>query len=196
MRQVAHLDPLDMQDALRDLRRESKRLQRIIENLLVMARLDAGEVFGREPLLVRDLLVRRREGHNRAYPARKVVVNAEADLPAILGHETYLQLVLRNLMSNAEKYTPAGETIEMDCCRHGARVRIVVRDRGRGLSPTALDELFTPFHRPSADADRIPGLGIGLAVCRRLIEAHGGKMWAQPRAGGGSDFGFDLPPAG
>ena len=77
--------------------------------------------------------------------------------------------------------------------REGDELLFSVLDRGKGFSAEEADKLFTPFYRSPSARARAAGVGIGLAVCKRLIEAQGGRMWARPREGGGADIGFALP---
>ena len=79
--------------------------------------------------------------------------------------------------------------------RDGGEARVFVRDRGIGIGDDDAETLFAPFHRTDAAKLRANGIGVGLAVCRRVIDAHGGRIWAEPRRGGGAVFAFALPLA-
>jgi signal transduction histidine kinase len=107
--------------------------------------------------------------------------------------EGYLEQVLENLFSNAEKYSPAREPITIDIIREHAEVKIRVLDRGGGISDEEASYLFDAFYRSDETSRRASGLGIGLAVCKRLVTAQGGRVWAAPRDGGGAEFGFAIP---
>jgi two-component system sensor histidine kinase KdpD len=107
--------------------------------------------------------------------------------------EGYLEQVIENLVSNAEKYSPSDEAITIEIERTSDQVRIHVLDRGAGLPDGEMDRLFDAFYRAPSTSRKAAGLGVGLAVCKRLVEAQGGEVWAQPRDGGGSEFGFALP---
>ena len=106
----------------------------------------------------------------------------------------YVEQILRNLMSNAQKYG-GGSTIEVTVTREGDSVVTRVLDRGTGVSQEDAERIFTPFFRAASTALQAQGIGIGLAVCKRLIEAQSGEMSYRPRDGGGSEFAFSLPLA-
>ena len=105
----------------------------------------------------------------------------------------YVEQVVQNLLSNAAKYSPPGSTVRVLVEQEGAEIRVRVLDEGIGLTDEAPDRLFELFYR-SPDATRqASGAGIGLFVCRQLIESMGGRIWAKARDGTGSEFGFVLP---
>jgi K+-sensing histidine kinase KdpD len=108
---------------------------------------------------------------------------------------TYLELVLENLLSNASKYSPASSEIEVVVRRDEGEARVLVLDRGIGLGNTEPEQLFTAFFRTEEAKRHTSGIGVGLAVCRRILELQGGRIWARPREDGGSEFGFALPLA-
>ena len=96
-------------------------------------------------------------------------------------------------MTNAEKYSAPGDPIELAVEGDATAVRITVLDRGHGIDPADVARIFSPFYRGRRDGERVEGTGIGLAVCKRLMEAQGGGVWARLREGGGSEFGAWLP---
>lgn len=103
-------------------------------------------------------------------------------------------MLLDNLITNAHKYSPPGEQIEVNLrANDGGEVEVTVRDHGIGIDEAALPELFTPFYRAYSAKQFAPGMGLGLAVCKRIVDAHGGRTWAHSRPEGGSDFSFALP---
>ena len=103
-----------------------------------------------------------------------------------------IEQVLINVLENAAKYTPAGTPIEISAALTDGAVRVDIADRGPGLPPGEESQIFEKFHRaPSAAAGG--GVGLGLTICRGIVTAHGGRMWAENRAGGGAVFRFTLP---
>jgi PAS domain S-box-containing protein len=193
-RRFENIEPESRAAALSDIRGEAERLHRIIDNLLVLARLEQGKTLEREPMLVRrvvDLVV---TAHRRAFPLREIIVRFDLPPTPVLGSPQYLEQTLRNLIGNAEKYSPRDRPITVAASREGSDFVVRVLDEGPGVREEEIASLFTPFYRSGATAAMAHGVGIGLAVCKRLIEAQGGRVWAARRsAGGGSEFGFALP---
>jgi signal transduction histidine kinase len=110
-----------------------------------------------------------------------------------LGDETSIRQVTHNLISNALKYSPLGSPVEIRVQGGDGEVLVRVLDRGRGMSDEEAAHVFEPFYRGSDTAQVVGGVGIGLFVCQRLVEAMGGRIWTRRRDGGGSEFGFALP---
>jgi len=101
--------------------------------------------------------------------------------------------VVHNLLSNAGKYSPVNSEIKVTASQKHSYVLIGVTDHGRGISPEDQAKLFEPFERLRARLTTTPGLGLGLLVCRRLVEAYGGKIWVESKPGAGATFWFTLP---
>ncbi len=194
-RRLDRLDDESRVSALDDISNEAERLHRIIDNLLVLARLERGQEISSEPMLARRIVDRVVADHRRRFPHRTVRVEADENSQPITGEPVYVEQVVRNLLSNAEKYSPATEPIDVRIQAAGDMLEVSVLDRGHGFAAEEADLLFTPFYRSPATSDRAGGFGIGLAVCKRLIEAQAGTMWARQRPGGGSDIGFALRAA-
>ena len=104
--------------------------------------------------------------------------------------------VLMNLLENAVKFTPEGGSILLRAVTHDQNLVVEVRDSGPGLSPEEQRRLFQPYYRVEADRQRLPGTGLGLSLCKQLVEAHGGKMWRDSELDKGSTFGFSVPLKG
>jgi len=189
------LDEDDRSGALADIHDEAQRLNAIVENLLVLARLEAGQRIEREPVLIQRIVDRVAERHRRSFPDRPIELHREDTLPPIVGSPMYVEQILSNLLSNAEKYSPPDAPIEITVAAAGAHAHVSVSDRGVGIAPEELETVFTAFYRSPRTAAQ-QGFGIGLAVCKRLVEAQSGRMWASPRDGGGTCFTFSLPLAG
>ena len=178
---------------LEDVRAESERLHRLVEDLLVLSRAERGRlVIDAEPLQPRRLLERLVAHEAPELPSIKVETRLEPDLPVVAGEATYVEQIVRNLLGNAAKYTPAGTVVVVDARRHGQDVEIRVTDAGPGVPASSLQRVFDLFYRDPDSARAVAGSGIGLFVCRSLVEAMGGRMWAVRPPTGGSEFGFTL----
>ena len=116
------------------------------------------------------------------------------DVDSIYADEEKLLQVLLNLLSNADKYSPKGGIIHIHVDKHGDKFQFAVVDSGLGISKVSMKHLFTPFYRiHSPDRKRIEGSGLGLALSKIYVEAHGGEMWVESEPGDGSTFYFTLP---
>ena len=194
LRRSAHLvSGEDRIAALADIEKEAERLQRIIDNMLALARVDAGTSLNVEPVLLPQLIHTLVEEHRLRHPARAVRLELPAGLGVATAERTYLELVLRNLLSNAEKYSPEGAEIALAATQDERRVSVTVRDACGGLDEGEEDAIFGVFYRSPRTAASAPGTGIGLAVCRRLIEAQGGTIVARSMPGEGCEMSFTLP---
>jgi PAS domain S-box-containing protein len=182
--------------ALADIVRESERLHRIIENLLLLARAERGQPLDAEPILVVRVVERLIARHRATFPYRPFEIVEHGDPRPVIFSEASLEQVTENLISNAEKYSAPTSPIVIDFDRGEDEVVMRVLDRGAGVRAEDAEKLFDPFYRSGSVSSRAEGLGIGLAVCKRLVEAQGGRMWAKNRADGGSEFGFALPITG
>lgn len=194
-RRSEQLDAGERNQLLQDVVEESQRLHRLVENMLVLARERAGARVATEPVLVRHLVERLADEHRRQFTHRSVRLGAGGDDLPVAAEPTYLEQIVRNLLTNAEKYSPPDEPIEIEFAGEGDALTVSVLDRGPGLSREDADLVFQPFYRASGTAGRVAGAGIGLAVCKLLVEAQGGAVRWRPRAGGGSEFAFALPIA-
>jgi signal transduction histidine kinase len=190
-----HLEPATRAEILSDIVAESDRLFRLIEDLLVLARFDEGLELVGEPSLLQRVVPAVVESERHRWPQAEFSVHSGRDLPAVGGDETSIQQIVRNLLSNAVKYGPVGQEVEVRIDDEAEGVAVRVLDRGPGIKVTEAEDLFTPFYRSPSTAATAGGAGIGLFVCRRLIGAMGGRIWAAARVDGGegSEFGFWLP---
>jgi signal transduction histidine kinase len=186
--------PLDIREqALGDLLHEGERLGRIIDNLLLLARAEQGQFSELEPMLVVRVVEQVVALHRRRFPSRHITIEDDMKRRPVLFRPGYLELVIDNLLANAEKYSPSDAPITVQLQRTDEEVRVRILDLGAGIDPSDLDRLFEPFFRSQATSQRASGMGIGLAVCKRIIESQGGRVWARPRADAGSEFGFSVP---
>lgn len=177
-------------EAVRD---QAMRLSGLVESLLDMARLHAGQVTLRrewQPLeevvgASLKLLARSLENH----PLR---VEVPADLPLLEFDAVLIERVLCNLLENAAKYSPAGSGVEISARHNGAVVEVSVSDGGDGIPPGRQGRIFDMFVRGAPESP-MPGVGLGLAICRAIVEAHGGTISACNRQPSGACFTFSLP---
>ena len=186
------LDESTRQELLDDLEEEADRLYRLVEDLLVLSRSERGTVERAEdPVLVQRIAERVIRSEGGRWPG--VNFESEATVAATArGDETYVEQVLRNLLSNAAKYSPAGSTVRVIVDETSEGVRVRVLDEGAGIDPAESARLFELYYRSPATSNKVAGAGIGLYVCRALVEAMGGRIWAAPRSHGGAEFGFIL----
>jgi PAS domain S-box-containing protein len=187
------LIPLESRhELLRDIAEESLRLQRIIENLLLMTKLDASGIE-LEPVSLERRAKETLEHFQQQHAEREFTFNAVGDRFTCPGNDTYIDLVVTNLLMNAVKYSDPSFVIDVAVQDSGPEVEIRVMDRGIGFSDSDAEKLFVPFFRSNEAKAKASGVGVGLAVCKRVIEAQGGEIWAHARGGGGAEFGFSLP---
>jgi signal transduction histidine kinase len=176
-----------------DIEAEADRLYRLVEDLLVISRLERGNLaVGDEPVLVGRVAQRVVTSEAARWPATHFELQAEPAGDLVRGDETYVEQVLRNLLTNAAKYSPAGSTVTVRVERSGESVAMRVLDQGPGVTSAEVEQLFSLFYRSPATSASAAGAGIGLFVCRRLVDAMGGRVWARQRPEGGSEFGFSL----
>ena len=178
-----------------DIATDADRLHAIIENLLHLTRLGSGTSLDPEPQVLGRILDRVVESFRTRHPGRTIRLVNAARGAIVEADATYLELVLENMLGNADKYSQPGKPIAVSTVLAGDEVRVMVRDRGIGLDAEACSRLFEPFYRSQAAKVEANGLGIGLALCQRIVEALGGRIWARPRSGGGAEVGFALPTA-
>lgn len=189
-----NVDEATRQEIVGDIITESERLERLVENLLVLARAERNAVVsGTEPVLLRPLLTRVMAEKRRRWPGHTLEVDIEPALPPIIGDEAAVELVVRNLISNALKYGPADGAVHVSARRADDRVEIRVEDEGAGVSAEESGRLFDLFYRTEDAKRRAQGAGIGLFVVRSIVESSGGRVWATNRPSGGAEFGVSLP---
>lgn len=177
---------------LADVEREAERLSRMLENLLALSRAELDREVPVEPVLLQRLIPRLVAGMDvtNGCTASVTVVSPP---PPVAGEPGYIEHVLRNLIQNAAKYSPAGSQIDVVVDSDPAGGTVAVLDRGPGVPPADIDRIFERFYRSARTARIAPGAGLGLAVCRRLVEAMGGTIWAELRQEGGLAVTFRLP---
>jgi two-component system, OmpR family, sensor histidine kinase KdpD len=185
-------------DLLTAILEEAQRMNRLIGNLLDMIRVETGALEVQrdwQPLeeVVGVALIRLEE-RLKGHP---VQVSLPADLPLLWIDGLLVEQVFVNLLENAAKYTPAGTAIEISAAAADGQVTVTVADRGPGFAPGEEARVFEKFYRvPGAVPEGSGGgVGLGLTICRGILTAHGGRIWAENRPGGGAVFRFTLPLA-
>jgi two-component system sensor histidine kinase KdpD len=172
---------------------ESERLHRLVEDVVAMTRFgDEGGDVGAEPVLLQRLLPTVVASEDGRWPGVSFSADVPPGLPTVIADPTYVEQVVRNLLSNAAKYGGPGANVIVRVEADEAEVRVRILDDGPGFPAEEADRLFELFFRSSQTARAAAGAGIGLFVCARLIKAMGGRIWAVPRAEGGAEFGFAL----
>jgi len=126
---------------------------------------------------------------------QSLVLALAPSLPLVWADEERLRQVILNLLINASKFTPEGGKITLKAKEKDGALVVEVQDTGRGISEEEQQRLFQPYHRQINDRERLSGLGLGLALCKYLVELHGGKIWVESQVGKGSTFGFSVPLA-
>lgn len=190
----------DRRGLLDDITNESLRLGALIENMVSLANIRAGRmVMETEPVHVRRIIERAVESERAVAPHRRFVVDLEDHLYGI-GDSSRLEQLVRNLLHNAVKYAPGDSPIEVSAAHHASggdpMIAIAVRDHGPGIREEDLPLVFDRFSRSREAISRgTPGMGLGLYLARHLVEAHGGEIWIEQPAGGGTRVVFTIPDA-
>jgi len=177
------------------IEREADRLNRLVANLLDMSRIEGGALKPEKEWYPIDELIHDVLGHMQPLLLDRVVqTSIPDDLPPVQLDYLEIEQVLTNLIENAVRYTPSDSPIDVSVQTEGDQMLISVADRGPGIPTADLERVFDKFYRVLGRmAKRPTGSGLGLAVSKGLVEAHGGRIWAENREGGGSVFRFTLP---
>ncbi|HUW38897.1 MAG TPA: two-component system sensor histidine kinase KdpD [Rhodocyclaceae bacterium] len=175
------------------MREEALHMNSLVNNLLDMARLQSGAVrLNRQWQPLEEVVGSALKSVRSNLADHRVTVDLPDDLPLLELDAVLIERVLSNLLENAAKYTPGGSTIAIGAAPIGANVEVWVADNGSGLPAGKEEEIFKKFERGQKES-ATPGVGLGLAICRTIVEAHGGTIWAENRRDGGARFAFSLP---
>ncbi|HJX14007.1 MAG TPA: PAS domain S-box protein [Dehalococcoidales bacterium] len=188
-------DPATQQEFLQIIDRESFHLGNLINGLLDMSRLEAGRFqVNRRLMPVRDTIVESLKSFHSLARDKNITLREEIppDLPEIEVDAERLRQVVVNLLGNAIKFSDPGSSVIFKVRRHDGELLFQVADRGIGISRDALPHLFERFYRAEGELVR-GGTGLGLYISRQIVEAHGGRIWAESQLGKGSTFSFTLP---
>ncbi len=192
--------PEPVKKGLEIIGRNAKQVKRLVQDLKDIARMEAGKLkLQKEPTDLKDLVLEAASSFEEPYKEKgvKMEVDAKAALPVEADTQRVTQ-VLYNYLTNALKFTPAKGTVRVSAAADGATARVTVTDSGRGLTPEEAGKLFQPFsqvHDPKEIKEK--GTGLGLYICKGIIEEHGGRVWVRSQGHGkGSTFGFAVPLRG
>lgn len=185
----------EMHQLLQDAAWEADALSHLLGNLLELSRAQADRLFlHAEPVSVENAVQDAVEKVGRQSSAHRFVIELPTGLPSVHADPLRLERILYNLLENAVKYSPRGGEIRVLAKPEGDRLVIGIADRGVGISLQDQAKLFGPFQRlEDSRLEGVKGAGLGLLVCRRLVEAHGGRIWVESEPGQGSTFFFTLP---
>jgi len=194
-RRLEEMDADSRTRAIGDIRQDAERLNGLVENMLLLARAGIQAPVPTEPVLVGKVLSEVVSAHGRQFSNRLIVVAVKPKVLMANGQPDYIRQVAQNLLSNAEKYSPAGSQIDVRASRLRNEVVIAILDRGSGVTSAESEIIFQPFYRSDRTSTKVSGAGIGLTVCKLLVQSQSGRIWMRPRRGGGSVFSFTLPAA-
>jgi signal transduction histidine kinase len=187
----------DARELLDIARSNTDRLVRVINQILDVMLLERGQALIRPvPMPLSACVDRalRAVAASAQAAGLEIRLRIPADLPHVLGDARRIEQVLVNLLTNAVKYSVRGQEIEVAAHTEGDFVHVFVKDSGCGMSSEFLDRLFTKFEHEEGSLTREKqGMGLGLAICRHIVQAHGGRVWAESKEGAGSTFHFTLP---
>jgi two-component system sensor histidine kinase KdpD len=185
--------PLEVRhDMAESILEESRRMSRLVSNLLDMIRVETGALAVQkawQPLEeALGVALLRLDASLGSHP---VDVRLPADLPLVAIDELLIEQVFINLLENAIKYTPPGTPISVGAWQGNGAIVVEVADGGPGVAPGSEETVFRKFYRAGSGPEG--GAGLGLTICRGIVTAHGGRIWVEPRSGGGAAFRFTLP---
>lgn len=189
----AVLDEATQRALLETARDEAVRLNRLIQNLLDMSRLEGGGILAKtEPCDVHDVVGAALEQLGEVAHSHPISAVIDPDLPLVPMDHALIVQVLVNLLDNALKYSPAASPIEVGAGLDQGQLQIRVRNAGNDIPGQELERVFDKFFRGSS-ARSSRGAGLGLSICKGFVEAHHGRIWARRRPEGGTEFAFSLP---
>ena len=188
------LDEETRRQLLETVADEAARLNRLLENILQMSKLDAGAATpNRQWHVMEELVGSALHRTKRELIQHRVSVNLPNDLPLMLVDGLLIEQVFVNILENAARYTPQQSTVTIRAAPDGEFLRLSISDDGPGLPIGDEDRIFEKFYRANPTADGGRGSGLGLAICRAIVKAHRGMMTASNRPTGGTEFVIRLP---
>jgi two-component system sensor histidine kinase KdpD len=185
--------PDQRKSLLQNIKQGALRMNRLVSNLLDMARLESGYIkMHSEWCDIQDIIGVVLRQYQELWNARPIKVDIPPDLPLVVVDSGLIEQVFTNLLDNANKYSPAESEIIIIVEKQETEMRITVADQGKGLPSGHEDQVFDKFYRLISPG-YVSGTGLGLSICKSIVEAHGGRIWAENRPGGGELFIFTLP---
>jgi two-component system sensor histidine kinase KdpD len=178
-------------ELLQSVTDEAERLNRLLNNLLEVTRLEGGVYLHKESFPLEEVVGAALHRLQRQLLGRRVLTDIPSGLPMVAMDDVLMEQVFINLVENALKYTPPGTDIEIAASTHGDMLEVQVQDSGPGFKEGEEERVFEKFFR--GRTDNIRGAGLGLAICRAIVEAHGGSISARNRPGGGAIIHFTIP---
>ena len=187
-----NLDAVTKHELTQGIYEEAKRLDRLVHNLLEMSRLQSGEVkINMEWYVLEEVIGCALAQLDSQLQDHPVSISLPTDLPLVQIDALLLERVVINLLENAMKYTPPGTPVEISGRLNDNELLVTVADQGPGLPVGQEERIFEKFYQVTPGSAR--GAGLGLTICRSIIEAHGGHIWAANRPEGGARFSFTIP---
>jgi two-component system sensor histidine kinase KdpD len=175
---------------------EADRLDSLVTDTIRMARIEAGDLqLQLRPHGVSDLISHALEKLVILLEDRDVRVAITSDLPFVLVDGDLTSLTIRQLVTNALKYSNPESPIQIRASAENGYVKVSVKDEGAGIPAKERAHIFERYYRVSTNADRVPGTGLGLHIAKNVVQAQGGKIWVESEPGQGSEFFFTLPVA-
>lgn len=183
-------------ELLNNIYDESKRLNRLVNNVLQIIRLEAGSIkISKQPCSLEDIISTALEVFEEQIGTKslKIKFDFAGSLPLVPLDPILIEQVLINLIENAIKYAPNSSYIKISTQLHEKTILLKIADRGPGINKEEVDNLFEKFYQGKKSVRNDTGFGLGLAICKNIITAHGGKIWAENRKEGGAVFYISLP---
>ena len=181
---------------LEDILSSGQHLLSLINDILDLSKVEAGQVelqvapFSLQDALERGVSMVREQATTEGV---QVTLHKNGSLDVVSGDERRMSQVIFNLLSNAVKFTPTGGQVDVSATRINGEMRVSVADSGPGIAAEDLDRIFEEFQQTEAGARQFEGTGLGLALSKRFVEMHGGRIWCESEVGKGSTFEFTLP---
>jgi len=184
--------PADLARSMTGITRESERMSLLVDDLLLLARLDEGRPLERHPVELADVVSEAVETAHMVEPERPIEVELESAV--VLGDRDRLRQVVDNLLANVRSHTPPGTPAHVTLSRSNGSAAVVVADSGPGMSADQVAHVFERFYRTDASRTRASGgVGLGLSIVSAVAEAHGGSVSAMSQPGEGASFRIELP---